>query len=200
MVYKKRIGDLLLENKKITQEQLEKALEIQSKTRKKLGNILVEEGMVEEEVILEILESQLGVPRVDFSTTFIDEDAVKSITYMLGKRHCAIPIYFRDDGVLVVAINDPLDLMALDDIEMATGKRISPVIAGRDEINRLLAKYFDTEDAERAAMEFSEDSLFASNEEDLEQRVINQVSNAGGSIGKFHHRAGGQERSQRSAY
>ncbi len=178
MVYKKRIGDLLLENKKITQEQLEKALEIQSKTRKKLGNILVEEGMVEEEVILEILESQLGVPRVDFSTTFIDEDAVKSITYMLGKRHCAIPIYFRDDGVLVVAINDPLDLMALDDIELATGKRISPVIAGRDEINRLLAKYFDTEDAERAAMEFSEDSFFASNEEDLEQQVINQVSNA----------------------
>ena len=114
----------------------------------------------------------------DFSTTFIDEDAVKSITYMLGKRHCAIPIYFRDDGVLVVAINDPLDLMALDDIELATGKRISPVIAGRDEINRLLAKYFDTEDAERAAMEFSEDSLFASNEEDLEQQVINQVSNA----------------------
>lgn len=178
MMSKKRIGDLLLENGKITEEQLENVLELQRKNRKKIGTILVEEGIVEEEVILKTLENQIGIQKIDFSTTFIDEEAVKSITYMLGKRHCAIPIYYKDDGVLVVALNDPLDLIALDDLELATGKRINPVIAGKDEIEKLLAKYFDTEDAQKAAQEFSEDSFINNFEDDLEQQVLNEVNNA----------------------
>src|SRR5690554_4844295 len=105
MMCKKRIGDLLLESGEITEEQLKHVLELQRKNRKKIGTILVEEGIVEEELILKTLENQLGIQKVDFSTTFIEEEAVKSITYMLGKRHCAIPIYYKDDGVLVVALN-----------------------------------------------------------------------------------------------
>ena len=147
---KKRIGDLLLEHGEITQEQLDEALEIQQKNRKKIGTILIEEGFVQEETVLKTLEKQLGIPRVDFSTTFIEEEAVKSISFMLGKKHCAIPIYYKDDGVLVVAINDPLDLFALDDLELATGKNIYPVL-GKVEIENLLARCFDTEDAQRAA-------------------------------------------------
>ncbi len=178
MMLKKRIGDLLLEHGEITQEQLDEALEIQQKNRKKIGTILIEEGFVQEETVLKTLEKQLGIPRVDFSTTFIEEEAVKSISFMLGKKHCAIPIYYKDDGVLVVAINDPLDLFALDDLELATGKNIYPVLAGKVEIENLLARYFDTEDAQRAAQEFSKDSFSMNLEDELEQQVLNEVNNA----------------------
>lgn len=174
---KKRIGDLLLENGKIMKEQLDRALKIQKNNRKKLGIILVEEGIVKEEDILETLEKYIGVSRVDFSTTFVDKRAVKTIPYMLGKRHCAIPIYFKSDRELVVAMNDPMDFIAQDDLELATGKKIHPVIAGKREINDLLESYFNNEYAQKAAQEFSAESL-VKEEEELEKLTLSEVNHA----------------------
>ncbi len=177
MGQKKRIENLLLEEGKITRSQLQRALDIQKNSRKKLGTILIEKNIVKEEDILEILESQLNIPRLNLSTMFIDEKAVKTISYMFGKKHCAIPIYFKNNEILVVAMNDPLDLMIQDDLQLVTGKKISPVIASKDEINGLLERYFNNEDVQRAAEEFREDNLF-SDEEDLEEQVLSEINNA----------------------
>ena len=177
MGQKKRIENLLLEEGKITQSQLQKALDIQKNNRKKLGTILIEENIVKEEDILEALENQLNIPRLNLSTMFIDERAVKTISYMFGKKHCAIPIYFKNNEILVVAMNDPLDLMVQDDLQLVTGKKISSVIASKDEINGLLERYFNNEDVQRAAEEFREDNLF-SDEEDLEEQVLSEINNA----------------------
>src|SRR5699024_9399107 len=117
-----------------------------------------------------------GVSRADFSTTLIDERAVKSIPYMLGKRHCAVPIHFKDDRELVVAMNDPMDLIAQDDLELATGKKIHPVIAGKKEINTLLESYFNNEYIKKAAQEFSAESLMK--EEEIDKLTLDEVSNA----------------------
>ncbi|MCR1897970.1 ATPase, T2SS/T4P/T4SS family [Irregularibacter muris] len=177
MVNKKKIGDLLIESGKLTKVQLNRVLDIQRKNGKKLGTILVEERIINEEDVLKTIEIQMGLNRVDFSSVFIDERAVKTIPYILGKRHHVIPIYFKGDHSLVVAMNDPLDLIALDDLQLVTGKSIVPVIASSNEISRLLEKYFNKEDAQKAAKEFSEDSALI-REENLEQQVYNEVNNA----------------------
>lgn len=145
--------------------------------KKRIENLFIEEDRIREEDILKILKSQLNIPRLNLSTMFIDERAVKTISYMFGKKHCVIPIYFKNNEVLVVAMNDPLDLMTQDDLQLVTGKKISPVIASKDEINGLLERYFNNEDVQRAAEEFREDHLY-SNEGDLEEQVLGEINNA----------------------
>ncbi|SJZ37570.1 GspE/PulE family protein [Garciella nitratireducens] len=174
---KKQIGDLLLEQGKITEGQLQKALNIQKRNKKALGMIFLEEDMIKEEDILQTLENYLKIPRLNLNRIFIDQKAVRMIPYILGKKHCAIPIYFKDEKNLVVAMNDPMDLMAKDDLELVTGKKVSPIIASRNEINDILEKYFNDEDVRRAAQEFKQD-CFVGNEENSQEKVLNEINNA----------------------
>ncbi|MFZ7120648.1 MAG: GspE/PulE family protein [Eubacteriaceae bacterium] len=171
----KRIGDLLLESKKITKIQLEKILNLQLIKKKKVGELLIEEGIVDEEDIIESLKIQLGIKRVDFENVYVDKDAVKSIPYILAKKHLSIPLYYDNNENLIVAINDPLDILALDNLKLVTKKNIVPLIATKKEILDLIERFYNSDDAAKAVEEFNKSQSVSVEEDD---EALDNISNA----------------------
>ena len=156
MKNEKRIEDLLLESGLIDERQLSKALSLQAMTTKKIGEILVEEEFIEEEDFINILSVQLGISRVDFTNITIDSEAVSSIPYVLAKKHIVLPLKYDEKGNLIVAMNEPLDLIAIEDLKLVTQKRIVPYMATKNEIISYMEKFYNSSNAEKAIEEFNE--------------------------------------------
>lgn len=154
---KKKLGEILVESKLITKEQLQKALILQKNSGKKLGEILESEGYLKEDDILEVLEFQLGVPHVKLDRYKIDEKAVHLITETIARKNDLIPIKV-DGNTITVAMADPLNIFAIDDVTVYTGKNVQPVIAKSDEIKRYIDKFFSGKEAKKAAEDFLRDS------------------------------------------
>ena len=146
MIKKKRLGNILVEAGFITEDKLNKGLEKQKNndTEKRIGEILKEMNFVDESNVVEALEFQLGIPQVDLDDMIIDSEIVKEISQLMAEKHEAIPIN-KNNNTLTVAMADPLDVMAIDDIQLKTGYEINPVIALESEIDRVLKQYFGNE-------------------------------------------------------
>lgn len=176
-VKSKRLGDLLIEVGLITKEQLEDALIIQRSSGKKLGEVLNDEGIVSEKQIIEALEFQLGVPHIDISKTSIDVEAVKLIDESLAKRYLLIPLY-KSGGTLTVAMSDPTNIFAMDDIRMSTGLEINPTIATKKDITGAIEQYYDTENAKKALEEFERKDETLEEVEALNDMELTELNNA----------------------
>jgi type IV pilus assembly protein PilB len=172
----RRLGDLLLENGLISEEQLSYVLQLQKKTGKKLGEILIDEGIIQEKQIIEVLEFQLGIPHMDMEKYYIDPEIPKLISESLARRHMLIPVK-KEHGRLVVAMQDPLNIFAVDDVQIATGMEISPVISTRNDILNAIDQYYGKQRAEQAIEEFKKqyqvDSI-----SDLDDETLNEINNA----------------------
>lgn len=151
-IEKKRLGDLLLEAGVITEEQLKVALTEQKKSRKRLGEVLIEKGFLTEEKLLAFLAEQLKIPRVKLKNLVISPEVAASIPASMAKRYHALPVQ-KEGKNLTVAMADPLDVVALDDIAMATGCSISPVIASRREMGEVISRFFGGEKVEIKELE-----------------------------------------------
>lgn len=172
----RRLGDLLIDVGLITPEQLESALEIQKKSGRKIGEVLIELGHVDESQISDALEFQLGIPNVELEKTYIPPEVPRMISEKLARRHVLIPIKHKDN-VLTVAMADPLNIFAIDDIKLATGLNVEPVISTRLEIINAIGLYYEKESAEKALEEFSE--TYASDfSEFMDDEVLANVENA----------------------
>jgi type IV pilus assembly protein PilB len=140
---KKRIGAILVEVGMITQEDLNKCLEIQKTSSMKLGEILLAENLATREQISAILEYQYGVQFIDLNEIEIDLEAIKTISEQIARKHTVIPIAFSR-GDLVVVMADPVDIIARDDIRLITGKNLEIVMSFESDILRFIDKYYDT--------------------------------------------------------
>ena len=149
---RKRLGDMLLEAGKISVAQLNRALDTQRKTRRRLGEVLVSEGLLTEEEIADVLAKQLSLERVDLENTFVEQDMARSIPKEVAQKYVAIPIYMRDDK-LVVAMSDPLNMFAIDDICFITQKKIQPAVATKNQIERAIEVYYSKQDTDKAIEE-----------------------------------------------
>ncbi|MFA5480241.1 MAG: ATPase, T2SS/T4P/T4SS family [Candidatus Muiribacteriota bacterium] len=138
---KKRLGDLLIELEYITLEQLKAALESQKETKKRLGEALIDLGFVEESQILQVLSDQLGVPVINLNEYQISPDVIKLIPIQVAKKHNLIPL-FKDSNRLTIAMADPLDVFAIDQIQYKTGLNIDIVIASKAEIDGAQKQYY----------------------------------------------------------
>lgn len=154
---RKRLGDLLLEVGLISQEQLENALKVQKSTGKKLGEVLISEGVVTQENIIEVLEFQLGIPHVDLEKYNINQAACLLIPEGLAKRYEIIPIS-QQNGILTVAMSDPLNVFAIDDVTIYSGLDVQPVIASSSEIIKAIGKYYGKQHALNAVEEFKKEN------------------------------------------
>jgi type IV pilus assembly protein PilB len=172
----KRLGDLLVENKLITRNQLEYVLEIQKSTDKKIGEILIEEGMISEDQIIEVLELQFGIPHVDLKKYFIDPEIPRLINERLARRYTLIPIR-KDKEKLIVAMADPLNIFAVDDIKIVTGFEIVPVIATSQEILDAIDQYYETESVERALAEFKQ-NFQVENMNGIDEEALDEINRA----------------------
>ncbi|WP_138495660.1 type II secretion system ATPase GspE [Paenibacillus pinistramenti] len=145
-IVKKRLGDLLVENGIISQDQLEEALTEQRKTKRKLGDLLISQGYVTEQQLIEVLEFQLGIPHVSLFKYQIDPAITQIIPESMAKRYQVLP-FMKEGGKLMVAMADPLDYFAIEDLRMTTGFRIEPAISSRDELTRAIARHYGMRDS-----------------------------------------------------
>lgn len=158
MKLKLRLGDILVKDGIITEEQLFKALDLQRGTGQKLGAVLIAQGWLAEDQLFKVLEEQYQIPYLDINSLYIDGKVPKLISESLARKHMAIPIKLEKNK-LTVAMSDPLDMIAKDDIRIITGLELEVVISAQQDIARAINRYYDaSERAERAVEEFKSQS------------------------------------------
>ena len=138
----KRLGDLLLEEKLITPEDLSAAVAEQRKTGQLLGATLIQLGLVNEEALLQSLQRQLGLPLVDLESIDIDESTVALIKEEVAKKYLALPIAVEGRSTLVVAMADPLNVAAIEDLRFHSGMFIKPVLSSQSALSDAIDKYY----------------------------------------------------------
>ncbi len=138
-----KIGDILLEKKYITVDQLNEALEYQKKYGGKIGSILVKLNYITEDDIVNVLSEQYGVPAINLDFFEIDPDVIKIIPLETAQKYQIIPLS-RVGSTLTIATTDPSNIFVLDDIKFMTGFNIEPVIASEGAIMRAIEKYYGT--------------------------------------------------------
>ncbi|MHA6251463.1 GspE/PulE family protein [Oceanobacillus sp. CAU 1775] len=175
---RKRLGDLLVDAGLITEEQLSNTLAEKS-AEEKLGDALLREGYITEQQLIEVLEFQLGIPHINILQYSIEQEVIQLIPRTLAKRHQVLP--FQIDGnKLYVAMADPMDYFAIEELRMATGFQIVPGIATKDALYRSITKYYDLQESIEEVLEDY------SGEEDIEEagitdddspivRMVNQI-------------------------
>lgn len=137
----KNIEDFLLEGKYITETQLKKAKEIQTMNNMRLDKVLVEEGFISDKEMIEILALNMGLPSVNLNSFYIDLEVVQLVPEYLARKHLALPIKI-DGNSLIVALSDPLNIFAIDDLRIATEYDIQVVIATKTEIEKAIEIYY----------------------------------------------------------
>ncbi len=140
----KKLGDLLVESGLITKEQLAEALEIQKNDNERLGTILVKLGYLTEDAITSFLSKQYGIPAVNLEHFEISEDVIKRIPADIARKYLLIPIT-RTGSTLTVAMADPTNIYALDDIKFLTGLNVEPVVASELSIKKAIDRYYGSE-------------------------------------------------------
>ncbi|MBA1336986.1 MAG: Type IV fimbrial assembly, ATPase PilB [Firmicutes bacterium] len=173
---RKKLGDILVDAGKISKEQLEYSLDLQKKRGDKLGKILVDEGMLSEDEIIEVLEYQLGIPHAMLEKYYIDPEIARLIPESLARRYNAIPIK-KYNGILTVAMSDPMNIFAIDELKLATGMNIQPAIASEDDIRSAIEFYYGKQTAEKAVEDFKKEFKIDSSIE-LDKELLDQVNNA----------------------
>ena len=138
---RKRIGDLLVDAGVITPDQLQQALHQQKEMKKRLGDVLISEGYISQQQFIEVLEFQLGIPHVQLFRQKIEPKIIALIPQKLATMHGVLPLRV-DGGKLILAMSDPLDYFAIDEIRIATGMRVDPVIASKDELTRAINRHY----------------------------------------------------------
>ncbi len=138
---KKLLGQILVEEGKITEEQLEKALELQKASNELLGYVLVHMGFVTDRDIIQAYSKQIDVPFVDLEDTQVNLDAVRLVPREVVLRHRIIPIK-KNERLLTVAMVNPLNVFAVDDLRQITGLNIKSVIAPEKEILKAIDQYY----------------------------------------------------------
>src|SRR5687768_3199094 len=136
----KQLGQILIELGLITPEQLETALEEHQKTPKALGRVLIDLGMIKEADLVRALAEQVGLEFVDLTDAQIDPASTALLPEALARRYRALAIGERD-AKLLVAMSDPANVYALDDIRTITGRDVQPVVATANDVEQAIAKF-----------------------------------------------------------
>src|SRR5271157_456751 len=138
---KKRLGEILVDARKLKEEDLHKALGEQRKYGEKLGNVLIRMGLLSEKEIMETVSKQLGIPIVNLFDVNLSEELVRLIPENVAKNHMVIP-FERNFSVLRLAMIDPLDINALDEVARFLRMEVSPCIVTRSEMKWALERYY----------------------------------------------------------
>ena len=136
-----RIGELLLKEKRITPDQLQEALNYQKVNGGKLGFNLVKLGFVKDEELTALLSKQYGVPSINLAQFEIDPAVIKLIPAETAQKYQIIPLS-RSGATLTIAMTDPTNVFAMDDIKFMTGYNVEPVVASETAVGESIARYY----------------------------------------------------------
>lgn len=150
----KKLGDMLKEAGLIDEFQLQSALSYQSNWGGKLGAILIELHLIEETELARVIAEKLRTPYINLFEPEVSEKVIKLITPELAKKYHVVPVK-KEGGALVLAMLDPLDIEAMDEIRFITGLTIRPSLALESEIRDAILKYYDRENIVRKPTKMS---------------------------------------------
>ena len=156
---KLRLGDILVNHKVITLEELDNGLKLQKQSGHKLGETLVDAGICTEEAIAKALSGQLNIEMVDLSGVDIPDEILKLVSPGLVRKHMAIPYMFHPGtmNVLKVAMADPMDMGALDDFTIVTNMQIESVVATPHQIIIAIDRAFGASEALSVADQYAKE-------------------------------------------
>lgn len=180
-VRRKKLGDLLIEQGLLTEEELLSVLE-GKQSDQKIGDALLQRGIITEQQLIETLEVQLGIPHVTLYRYPFDPKLFNMVPKEVAKRKMLVPLK-RENDKLYIAMTDPMDIITIDDLRLTTGFNIEPAIASKDDIMKTIAKYYDEESYDDLLDELPEVTKEQQEElNDLDApivRLVNQIlSNA----------------------
>ncbi|HXC61916.1 MAG TPA: ATPase, T2SS/T4P/T4SS family [Nitrospiria bacterium] len=138
---RKMLGEMLVAENLLSHDQLERALAEQRQHGGRVGTILKSLGFVTEEDIIKALGKQMGIQHMVLTSVIIDPEMIKIIPEILARRHQAIPL-FKKDKVLTLAMADPLNVFAIDDIRHATGMEVQPVVSTEGDVLKAIDHYY----------------------------------------------------------
>ena len=144
-----RIGDLLVAAGAITAGQLQQALEIQKQTKQRLGDVLIDNNFITEQQLIDALQMQLGVDFVDLTAVSIPLELAKYVPRAIAKKYCVVPVKLVKDE-LYVAMSDPLNFLAQEEIKASSHKRVVPMIATRRAVEQAISTLYGSEGTARA--------------------------------------------------
>ena len=170
-----RLGEILVKESLITQEQLQKALEYQRQHGGKLGTFLSKLGFISDDDIMGVLSRQYGVPSINLKYYEIDPTVIKLIPQDTAARYQVIPLS-RVGSTLTIAMTDPTNVFAMDDIKFMTGFNVEPVVASESAIAEAIGKFYGSVDSEEALTKAMKD--LTGSEEDLELAAEEQELDA----------------------
>ena len=172
---KLRLGDVLVNSGVISMDDLEKGLERQKGTGRKLGEVLVDEGFVSEDNIARALSDQLHYDMVELQNVVIDPEVLKLVPVNVLKKYKMIPFEFSPDTMRIrMAMADPMDMGALDDVNIITNMQVEPVVATTSAVMLALDQYYGQADMNTALEEYTreKESQFEE-QEDLYSEDVN---------------------------
>jgi type IV pilus assembly protein PilB len=137
----KQLGDILLEDGLVTQQQLFDAYDEHQRAGRALGRVLVDRGVLTESQLVAALAQQIGMRFVDLTEFPVDGAALSSIPQAVARRYNAMPIGY-EDGRLLVAMSDPANVFAIDDIRSITGVEVKPVVATKSDVTSAINRYY----------------------------------------------------------
>jgi type IV pilus assembly protein PilB len=155
---KRRLGDILLQQGVVTQAQLDQAFEFQKNNRsKRLGDCLIECGFITDEDIVSALNLQLGIAKIDLRGIKVLPEIIGLVNGSVLRKHSVLPVAFDElnSNVLILAMADPLDMVAQDDISIITNCVVEPRVATYSAINAALDRYFGTDETMSAAEQYA---------------------------------------------
>ena len=155
---KRRLGDILIGAGKINSFQLNEALKSQKLLGKKLGEVLIDLNILTEEEILDAIEEQTGIKKINLNEIGFDRRVIKLISQNLCEKYILIPFDINENKIKV-AMSDPLNIYAIDDLSISTGFEVESYISNKSDINKFIQLYYSSEQMNKAAEELSRESL-----------------------------------------
>ena len=158
-----RLGDLLIAAGAIDQAQLSEALALQKQTGQRLGDVLIDNRIITERQLIDALQMQLGVDFIDLTAVSIPVELAKLVPRAIAKKYCVVPVKLVKDE-LFVAMSDPLNFVAQEEIKSASHKQVVPMIATRRATEQAIATLYGSEGTARAIEEMKREAGSSSND------------------------------------
>ena len=152
-----RLGDLLVASGVITPEQIEEALKIQKETHQRLGDVLIQNSFITERNLIDALQIQLGVEFVDLTAVSIPVELAKYVPRNLARKFCVVPVKLVQD-TLYLAMSDPLDFVAQEQVKAASRRKVIPMIATRQATEQAIARLYGNEGTARVIEEMKREA------------------------------------------
>src|SRR5688572_1474084 len=151
-----KLGEILVRENLITSQQLREALEYQRTNGGRLGSNLIKLGIISDDVITAVLSRQYGVPSINLELFQIEEETIKLISHEVALKYSVLPIS-KVGATLTLAMADPTNVFAMDDIKFMTGLNVEPVIASESSLQVAITKYYSSSKAIEVALNGNDD-------------------------------------------